>query len=147
MNNIKLVSSYRVKNEEELKKYHSSFIKEGYEGSMLRHSSEKYKVNGRSSSLLKYKDFQDIMVTIIDIEPSEKRPEHGTPVLKYENQKLTGVNSYTFKAGVKMSHADREDLLTNKDKYIGKTGEVRFFEYTDDGLPRFPVLVGFRLDC
>ena len=24
--------------------------------------------------------------------------------------------------------------------------KIRFFEYTDDGLPRFPVCVGFRLD-
>ena len=28
----------------------------------------------------------------------------------------------------------------------GKTAEIRFFEYTDDGLPRFPVCVGIRLD-
>ena len=30
--------------------------------------------------------------------------------------------------------------------HIGQTAEVRFFEYTDGGIPRFPVCVGFRLD-
>jgi hypothetical protein len=33
-----------------------------------------------------------------------------------------------------------------KEEYIGQTAEVRFFEYTDGGIPRFPVCVGFRLD-
>ncbi len=29
---------------------------------------------------------------------------------------------------------------------MGKTAEIRFFEYTEDGIPRFPVAVGIRLD-
>ena len=45
-----------------------------------------------------------------------------------------------------MSHKDREELLANANKYIGQTAEVRFFEWTDDGFPRFPICVWFRLD-
>jgi hypothetical protein len=37
-------------------------------------------------------------------------------------------------------------MLINKQDYLGKTAEIRFFEFTDDGLPRFPVMVGIRLD-
>jgi hypothetical protein len=37
-------------------------------------------------------------------------------------------------------------MLAMKGEYIGQTAEVRFFEYTDGGIPRFPVCVGFRLD-
>ena len=47
---------------------------------------------------------------------------------------------------MKFSHAEREEILKNKNRYIGQTGEIRFFEFTDDGVPRFPVCVGFRLD-
>ena len=47
---------------------------------------------------------------------------------------------------MKYSHEEREDFLTNKKKYIGKPAEIRFFEYTDAGIPRFPVMVGIRLD-
>jgi hypothetical protein len=46
-----------------------------------------------------------------------------------------------------MSHEDRKELLKNKQNYIGKTAEVRFFEWTDEGNPRFPIMVGIRLDC
>ena len=45
-----------------------------------------------------------------------------------------------------MSHEERRELLVNKEDYIGKTAEIRYFEETDGGLPRFPVYVGIRLD-
>ena len=97
-----------------------------------------YKVNGRSSNLLKYKDFQDIDAVIVDITPAEQRPEWGIPTLEY--------NGKRFRAGLKYSHEDRKEFLINKDNYIGKIANIRFFEYTDEGLPRFPVMVGIHTD-
>lgn len=141
------VSTYELSDENQLKIAHERNILEGYEGSIIRWGKEGYKINGRSSNLLKYKDFQDIDATIIDIIPAEQRPEWGVPVLKYSNQKLDGKNEITFKAGLKYSHKDREEFLKNKQNYIGKIANIRFFEYTDDGLPRFPVMFGIRGDC
>ena len=136
---IVLVPTYIIKNEKELNEYHSKFLEEGYEGTIVRHGKASYKVNARSSNLLKFKDFIDIAVKLIDVTPAEQRETWGVPVLELPDGR-------TFRAGARLSHAEREDLLTNKEKYIGKTAEIRFFEYTDDGIPRFPVLVGFRLD-
>ena len=45
-----------------------------------------------------------------------------------------------------MSHQEKEEMLSNKDEYIGKTAEIRYFEESEDGIPRFPVMVGIRLD-
>jgi hypothetical protein len=45
-----------------------------------------------------------------------------------------------------MSHEERVDLLANKHLYIGKLANIRFFEWTDDGNPRFPVMIGIHLD-
>lgn len=146
VNNVVFVKTYKIKNEAELIKYHKEFIEEGYEGSIVRHGEEPYKINGRSSNLLKYKDFQDIVAEIIDIEPAEQRPEWGVPVLKYSVQKLSGVSECIFRAGMKYSHDARKEFLINKVNYIGKTAEIRFFEWTDEGIPRFPVMVGIRLD-
>jgi hypothetical protein len=75
---------------------------------------------------------------IFQITANEANPKHGTPHFN--------LNGKAFKAGVKMSHEDREDLLTNKDKYIGKIANVRYFELTDDGIPRFPVMIGIHED-
>lgn len=133
-----LVPTFKITSETELNLYHQQFLQEGYEGSIIRHGDAGYKVNGRSSNLLKYKDFQDIACKIIDITPAKARPEWGVPKLSYKGK--------TFEAGTKMSHDARKDLLLNKKDYIGKTAEIRFFEYSEDGIPRFPVCVGIRLD-
>lgn len=137
--NLKLVQTYTLETEEVLKQLHVRNIAEGYEGTIVRWGDEPYKVNGRSSNLLKYKDFQDIALPIIDIVPADQRPEWGKPIFE--------LNGKQFSAGMKYSHEDRIDFLKNKKDYIGKTAEVRFFEYTDDGIPRFPVMYGIRLDC
>ena len=50
---IKIVETIQLASEDLLKQFHEQNIKDGYEGSMVRHSSTEYKVNGRSSSLLK----------------------------------------------------------------------------------------------
>ena len=46
----------------------------------------------------------------------------------------------------KFSKEERREWLINKNKYIGKTAELRFFEFSDTGVPRFPVCIGIRLD-
>lgn len=139
MNSIKIVETIKINSEEEVKNYHAKFLSEGYEGTMVRWGNEGYKVNGRSSNLLKFKDFKDESYEVIDVLPSVKNPEQG--VVQCKNTK-----GDTFGCGMKFSHSQREEILFNKSDYIGKMAEVRFFEYTDDGLPRFPVCVGFRLD-
>ena len=133
-----VVETHQIKNEDELKEHHQMFISKGYEGSIVRWGDETYKTNGRSSNLLKYKDFLDIACKIVDVEPSESRPEWGTPVLEH--------NGKLFRAGMKFSHEERKEFLVNKNNYIGTIAEIRFFEYSMDGIPRFPVCFGFRLD-
>tara|TARA_R110000764_G_scaffold81371_9_gene161190 strand:- start:1754 stop:2521 length:768 start_codon:yes stop_codon:yes gene_type:complete len=136
---LEIVPTYVLKDENDLRKYHSRFIAQGYEGSIIRWGDEGYKTGGRSSHLLKYKDFIDVTAEVIDVIPSERRPEQGIVTARLED-------GSTFNTGMKFSHAEREEILINKSDYIGLTAEIRFFEYTDDGLPRFPVCVGFRLD-
>lgn len=142
LDHVELVHTARINNEEDLLYHHQLFISQGYEGTMVRHSEEGYAVNKRSSQLLKYKDFLDETYVVVDVIPSESRPEQGVVVCIKEHAMGT---SY-FNCGMKFSHAEREEILTNKQNYIGKMAEVRFFEYTDSGLPRFPICYGFRLD-
>ena len=136
--NIELVPTYEVINEAQILEYHTLFISQGYEGTMVRHSDEGYAVNKRSSQLLKYKDFIDEVYEVVDVIPSEARPDQGVVVCfsPYGN----------FNCGMKFTHFERKVILSCKEEYIGQKAEVRFFEYTDGGIPRFPVCVGFRLD-
>lgn len=139
MNNLKLAETYIVEAKEELLEYHKQFLEQGFEGTMIRLNRGGYDINKRSSNLLKYKDFQDIACTIVDVQPSEKRPDQGIFICALEDGR-------TFGCGMKFSHADRIEMLQNKEEYIGQKCELRFFEYTDGNLPRFPICVGIRLD-
>lgn len=132
------VSTYQIKNEQDLKTWHESNIGQGYEGSIIRYGEEGYKVNGRSANLLKYKDFLDMDLVIEDIVPSEQRPTWGQPMFS--------INGKKFSSGMKYSHEDRIDFLTNKKKYINKLAVIRYFELSDEGTPRFPVMIGIRQD-
>jgi DNA ligase 1 len=164
---IELTPTYVLKDgDKSLKTYHEGFMSEGYEGSIIRWGDEGYKLNGRSSNLLKYKDFIDEVYKVVDIIPSEKRPDHGVVSVqlnkkKYYNVSPSGTTSNlsdvpfdgydvydypTFECGMKFSHEEREEILRNKDTYIGMMGEVRFPEVSEFGIPRFPVCYGFRLD-
>jgi DNA ligase-1 len=138
LEHVILVPTYPVQNEAEMLQYHAKFLNYGYEGTMIRHTDAPYGVNKRDSQLLKYKDFHDITCEVVDVVPSDKDPLKGVVHCKNE--------SGTFGCGMKFSHAEREEILTNKEQYIGRMAEIRFFEYTDDGIPRFPVCVGFRND-
>jgi DNA ligase 1 len=137
--NIILVPTFKINSEADLKYHHANFLQNGYEGTIIRWGKEGYKSNGRSSHLLKYKDFIDISLPIINITANEVSIKQGTPHFE--------INGEIFKAGVKMSHEEREEFLNNKQKYIGKMAELRFFEYSENGIPRFPVMCGIRLDC
>ena len=140
---VHIVETHLIESQEQLIAFHQQFIAEGYEGTMVRHSEEGYAVNKRSSQLLKYKDFLDEAYEVVDVIPSESRPEQGVVTCVITNK--TGQLEH-FNTGMKFSHEAREEILRNKHMYIGMMAEIRFFEYTDSGLPRFPVCVGFRLD-
>jgi len=136
------VTTARVNNEEDIDKFHTKFIAEWYEGSIIRYGGKPYEMK-RTNCVLKKKDFIDITAKIIDVEPQQAKPEHWTFVLQgTEWESMWKI----FKAGLKGSHEERVEILANKDKYIWQTAEVRFFEYSQDGIPRFPVVHGYRLD-
>ena len=144
---IELVPTFHCSSLEELKQYHVRFISEGYEGTMIRHSNKPYKVNGRCSSLLKYKDFIDITAELIDVIPEDRRTTFGKALCRTVNEQGEEIE---FLASFKASHEEREEYLSNKDHYIGKvTLEIRFFEWTtsEQPVPRFPVLVKSSVHC
>jgi len=142
IDNIEVVPYLQAHSLDELKAIHSEYLSQGYEGTMVRIDEVPYELNRRSHSLLKYKDFMDETYEIIDIVPNEKSVTQGTVVCVFTN----GEVKVAFKCGMKMSHKQREELLINREDYIGMIAEVRFFEKSQNGVPRFPVCHGIRLD-
>ena len=90
--------------------------------------------------MILYKKDSKGKIRFVEIYSNENKviQKHGIFICEH--------NGITFGCGMKFPHKFREEVLINKEYYIGKTAEIRFFEYTEDGIPRFPVAVGIRLD-
>lgn len=140
------VRTYSCLDLESLNLFHQKFLQQGYEGTMLRKRSSEYKINGRSHDLLKYKDFKDLALPILDIVPDDSDPTMGSPVYHWPGALGHKLGPNILGSGIRASHNKRREMLLNKQNYISKTYEVRFFEYSDRGTPRFPITIGERLD-
>lgn len=105
---FKILQAYTANSHEEILKYHDEFVKEGYEGIIIRRYStvdgelSKYK-SGRCNNLLKYKSFKDEELEIVSVN-------NGITVKK-------GLLS--FKVELRS-----EQIITEKD--IGKKLTVRY---------------------
>ena len=51
----------------------------------------------------------------------------------------------TFKVVPQGTMEERQETYQNADKHIGDWLKVKYFELTDDNIPRFPVGLGIRL--
>lgn len=129
-----------------IKNLHDKYISEGYEGAIVRVNPNYYECNKKSSQMLKVKQFFDIAAQIIDIVPQEADPSKGQVVAKTLESVADVKKGTVFNSGMAVSHKEQAYMMSNKDEYIGKTGEFRFFEATDDGDLRHAHYHGLRLD-
>ena len=126
------------------------WLLEGYEGSMIRQDAE-YQPK-RSWYLQKVKTFVDEEFKIVGYVEQMKRTVGGQ---KLEEPIPTGMlgkfimemkDGRTFGAppGKGYDAALKTSMWKRRDSYIGKEATVEFFEYTPDGIPRFPKYKAIR---
>lgn len=101
-----------------------TFISLGFEGLVIRKTDAEYQFGGRrNNSMLKFKKKLDGLFTILDIVPEgRKRANLGKFVLKND------INEETFECTYNAPHSVQEEILINKEKYIGKNVLVEFRE-------------------
>lgn len=114
------------------------FVTAGYEGAIVRDLRSNYKINGRSEGLLKLKTFMDEEFEIIDVFEGKGKFE-GMGIFKCQTQE-----EKAFDVTPKCSEDSKREILKNRDKYIGQMLTVKFFEWTKDKIPRFPVGISVR---
>jgi ATP-dependent DNA ligase len=140
--NLKFEFYELINSHDEVKELHDKYVKEGYEGLMLRNLDGMYKQKYRSNDLLKYKDFEDMEVEVVGALQSESGNEKGAVVFvcAYPGSEKT------FTVRPRGSIAKRRWQYKQKINYIGKQLTIRFQKTgLDDGsLPRFPVGIKFQ---
>lgn len=100
------------------------YISLGFEGLVIREKSAEYQFGGRrNNSMLKFKKKEDGLFTIVDIVPEgAKRSNLGKFVLKND------INDELFECTYNAPHAAQEEILINKNKYIGQKCLVEYRE-------------------
>ena len=101
-----------------------AFISLGFEGLVIRKTDAEYQFGGRrNNSMLKFKKKEDGLFTIVDIVPEGiKRSNLGKFVLKND------INDELFECTYNAPHSAQEEILVNKDKYIGRCALVEYRE-------------------
>ncbi len=128
-----LVDTIKVDNEGEALLYYGQYVNEGYEGQMLRQDT-KYE-NKRSKSLLKHKSFMDEEFIIKDVCEGEGNKSGMVGYMVFES------NGIPFSSNVKATWDESKEMWKNRTDLIGKTATIQFFNYTPDGVPRFPYVI------
>ena len=131
---LKLVQTHNIHNQQELDYAYGQYIEEGYEGQIIRRDT--VYANKRTSNLLKRKEFQDAEFDIVQIEEGSGNRSGMAGAITY---KLP--DGRTFRSGIKGGVDFYKQLLIDAESYVGGQGTVKFFQYTPDGVPRFPVTI------
>lgn len=147
--NIKIVETHTANSWDEIVAFEKQFIKEGYEGAIVRLKDGIYEFGNRSDSLLKVKTFQDgeFKVTGFKVEASNingKKIDAVVWVCKNDMKSPDGTIK-TFEVRPKGTFEDRADQLKNVEKYIGKKLTVKYFDRTPDNIPFHATGMLFRL--
>jgi len=118
---------------------HSEFLKQNYEGSILR-------LNGpyeqkRSYNLQKFKDFSDTEATIIGYEAGKGK---FTGLIGKFLMVDDDGNKFGCPIGKGYNYSDRRYILENIHDYIGKIATFTYFERTKAGSYRHPLYKTIR---
>ncbi len=133
-NKIVLVKTTKCKDIAKIDKMYGKYTEAGYEGQMIR-QNVKYECK-RSKGLLKRKEFITEEFDVVSVEEGQ-----GAWSGYAKKFVLELPDGRVFSSGVKGSQAQLKALLESKKKPNWAT--CRFFELSNDGVPRFPVVIDY----
>lgn len=145
LNKFKYVKSVKTRHlpvnptTEELFAIRDEFMKEGYEGAMLKNLDATYCFK-RSSDLLKLKDFLDADGEIVAYLEGRNKYKGALGAF------MVSVDGVISKVGSGFTDEQRHALWKDRDNQIGKWVEVVYQNKTADGSLRFPTFKKFRPD-
>lgn len=137
-NHVVLVPTYEAKNEEEIIAYHEQFVKDGYEGIIIRNKDGVYTFKHRSKDLQKWKNFHDDEFEVIGGKEATGE-DAGTIVFILKTK-----DGKEFECRPRGSREQRREWFQNLKSLISKKLTVRFQGISDEGIPRFPVGICIR---
>ena len=130
---IVLVDTYWAGNSKEIDDLYGQYTSEGYEGQMIRQDTA-YQPK-RTKDLLKRKEFITEEYKVVEVHEGQGNWAGYAKRLTLQMQDGT-----TFSSGIRGSQAQLKALLENPNI---DWATCRYFELSNDGVPRFPVTIDY----
>ena len=130
---IHLVASAICETSEEIDVMYGEYTTAGYEGQMVRQDTV-YE-NKRSKGLLKRKEFITEEYQVVEVHEGQ-----GNWAGYAKRLTLKMANGTTFSSGIRGSQSQLKTLLENPNI---DWATCRYFELSNDGVPRFPVTIDY----
>jgi len=132
---IEVVKATIVRHEQDLIDIHRTYVKDGYEGAMLRDINATYTIGNRTPGMFKYKHFQDSEFKIVGYAPDK----NGGAILR-----LVTPQGVEFDSRPMGTDANRKRMLIDGPKLIGKMATVKYSELLKTSVPEFNRVVTIR---
>jgi len=124
-----------------LMKYHNEYVKEGWEGLVIRKASGKYGPGKRTNDMIKIKIYKDSEYEIVGLSEG-LRDEDMCFVMKTSN-------GQEFKAKPMGDREQKQWYRDHLDELIGKMATIKYFEMSGkegSEIPQQPIFVAIRED-
>jgi DNA ligase-1 len=127
---FEIVKTEEAATVEDFKTKFTEYVKEGYEGIMLRNKKGAY-VSNHSHNLQKYKEFEEDEFVIVGFREAEGR-DSGTVIWRCATKM---GDKFDCRPVGSVEH--RKALFQNAPANIGKLLTIKFQELSEKGIPRF----------
>ena len=131
---VQIVETNFAHDAEDIDKLYGEYTTAGYEGQMIRQDTP-YEFK-RTKNLLKRKEFITEEYKVVEIQEG-----NGNWAGYAKRFILELADGTQFSSGVRGSQDKLAELLKNKDSVNWAT--CRYFELSNDGVPRFPVVIDY----
>lgn len=128
-NNIVLTPTTIVKNKKDIENAFAKYVKEGYEGIIVRNKRGKYKLKSKSIDVLKSKNIMKNEFIIVGYKEA-KGNNRGTVIWEIRCKNDPRKSFWAKPMGTR---EERRMMYKDGEKYIGKTVMVKYFEIDKDG--------------
>jgi ATP-dependent DNA ligase len=144
LKDIHPVETFLIENEEQLRAYHDVWVKEGYEGVILRGLDGGYAAGKRAIWLIKFKLWKDLEFPIVGVHEGRGKFE-GLAMFTCRTVEGRDPGApLEFDCCAPGGFADRAEYLRRGAELIGKQFTVKFFEWTETNRPEFPIGMAVR---
>ena len=135
---IQILPQEKVQGAENIKNMHDKFVKEGWEGLVIRDLITPYKPGARGQFMLKYKQYQDAEYLTVGLEEGMRRED-----FTFIMETADGVR---FNAKPVGSREVKEYYRSHLNEIIGKMATLKYFEMSGagTGVPQQPIWMNVR---